>query len=202
MFTGIISNLGQFISLQRGREMMLTLKAPEVSIRLQVGDSLAVNGVCLTLMGVNSDGLLSFYISGETQKSSNFSDLSVGALLNLEFPVTPDGFLSGHLVTGHVDGTVRLRSIQRSAGQNRFAFTYQKTEWRPLLVPKGSVSLNGISLTLVEIHTSWFSVEIIPHTAKSTNLHLLKTGERVNLELDFIGKYLYNFVSPLMGKIR
>jgi riboflavin synthase len=97
------------------------------------------------------------------------------------------------MVSGHLDGVVRVKAINKGIGSTKFSFIFQNSQWKKFLIEKGAVTLNGISLTLSEVKNSYFSVEIIPHTLENTNLYYLKIGERVNLELDMIGKYLYNF---------
>ncbi len=114
--------------------------------------------------------------------------------------MTPNGFLGGHLVSGHIDGTARLRSINKSAGNSRFSFTFKEREWRKFIIARGSVAINGVSLTVAEVSASWFAVEIIPQTLATTNLRFLRVGERVNIELDQIGKYLYSFSQSNKGK--
>ena len=190
MFTGIVLCMGKLVALKKKN-------VPELSVRMELpreivlGDSVAVNGACLTVTGM-SDGEYRFDLSRETLSLSNFSDMRAGAILNIELPLTLNDLVSGHLVSGHLDGVVRSRSINRSAERTRFSFTFARPDWKPFLVHKGSVSLNGISLTVAEVKGSSFSVEVIPHTLETTNLRYLKIGERVNLELDLIGKYVYN----------
>lgn len=191
MFTGIVLKTATVFAWEKKTPPVLSIRL-ESDEAVKIGDSLAVNGVCLTVIGVKA-GVYRFHLSGETSKRTHFADLSRGAAVNVEFPLRVGDFLSGHLVSGHVDGTVRVRSIRKNPAAIRFSFTYQNSEWRKFLVPKGSVALNGISLTLSEVAPSWFAVDIIPHTLEQTNLHFLKIGERVNVELDLIGKYLYNF---------
>jgi riboflavin synthase len=137
---------------------------------------------------------LSFHLSSETLKKTNFADLHPGNFLNLEFPLKLNDFLGGHWVTGHIDGMVRVRQVLKGSGRNRFAFSYSTRDWEKYLFPKGSVALNGISLTLVEVHPTWFSVEVIPHTLRTTNLATVRIGQRMNLELDFLGKTLYTLM--------
>ena len=158
---------------------------------IKIGDSIAVNGGCLTVVE-NKNPDYKFNLSEETIKLSNFSDLTPGSYVNIELPLTMSNFLSGHLVSGHLDGTVRVKAISSGRSSTKFSFVFQDRTWKKFLVHKGSVSLNGISLTISEIKSSIFSVEIIPHTLKNTNLRYTKVGERVNIELDLIGKYLYN----------
>ena len=191
MFTGIVLKTAELLALERLSPPVLSIGL-DLEETLKTGDSMSVNGVCLTLIGMQK-GICRFHLLAETLKLANFADLSRGSALNIELPVRSGDFLGGHMVSGHIDGTVRTRAIQRSPAANRFVFTFRNTDWRHFLVSKGSVSLNGISLTVGEVASSWFSVEIIPHTLISTNFRFLEIGDRVNVELDLIGKYLYNF---------
>ncbi len=135
----------------------------------------------------------SFNLSGETLRLANFADLAPGAALNVELPLRVDSLLSGHWLSGHIDGTCRLRSLRQEAGQRRLTFTYQNPAWRKFLIPKGSLALNGVSLTVQEVGPSFFSVLLIPLSWETTNFRWLRVGERVNVELDLVAKYLYNF---------
>lgn len=191
MFTGIVLTLGTLQALEKKDFPVLRLSA-QLPEGLKLGDSVAVNGACLTIIQM-SGSEYSFNLSQETLKMSNFLDLSRGSVLNLELPLTLKDFLGGHMVSGHLDGVARVKSIQKRAGSTKFSLVFNKSDWKKFLIPKGSVTLNGVSLTLSEVGSSFFSVEIIPHTLDATNLKLLKVGDRVNLELDLIGKYLYNF---------
>lgn len=193
MFTGIVLSMGKLVSLEKRDSPVLKIKAvlPDA---LKIGDSLAVNGACLTVVEIRRDEY-TFNLSRETLRLSNFTDLIPGSLLNLELPLSLKDFLGGHLVSGHLDGVVRIKSVTRGSGSVRFTFVYNNSDWRKFLIPKGSVCLNGISLTIAEVRGADFSVEVIPHTMKTTNLRFLKVGQRVNLELDLIGKYIYNFTS-------
>lgn len=190
MFTGIILCMGKLIALKKKNfpELSISMQLPQA---IKVGDSVAVNGACLTVIGINSREY-TFDLSRETLALANFSDIPSGSMLNIELPLTLNTLVSGHLVSGHLDGTVRTKAINKSAERSSFSFTFNKPEWKPFLVYKGSVALNGISLTVSEIRDSSFSVEVIPHTLEITNLKYLRIGERVNLELDLIGKYIYN----------
>jgi riboflavin synthase len=193
MFTGIVSQLGKLISLDKKNPITLTLET-EPFENVKIGDSVAVNGACLTIIAMDN-GRYQFNVSQETLKLSNLADQTRGSMLNLELPLTLNDFLGGHLVSGHLDGVVRVKAIQSHGDSTTFSFTYQDRSWRKFLIHKGSVTLNGISLTLSAVKDSYFSVEVIPHTIASTNLRYLKIRERVNLELDLMGKYLYNFQS-------
>lgn len=190
MFTGLVLKMGKFLSLERSNNPTLTIDTGKLE-RVKLGDSVAVNGACLTAVAIENT-ICKFNLSHETLKLSNLGDLTRGAFVNIELPLTLQDFLGGHLVSGHLDGVVRVKAIAKGAGSTKFSFTYRDTQWRKFLLHKGSVTLNGVSLTLTEVKNSWFSVEIIPHSLEGTNLKYLKIGERVNLELDLIGKYLYN----------
>jgi riboflavin synthase len=191
MFTGLISATASLVSLEKKNPPVLTIRAA-LDRPLAVGASMAVNGICLTLIEQKKD-LLRFNLAAPTLRLSNLQDLARGAALNVELPLTLNDPLGGHLVSGHIDGTARLRSINKSAGNSRFFFTFREREWRKFIVARGSIALNGVSLTVAEVSASWFAVEIIPQTLATTNLRLLRIGDRVNIELDQIGKYLYNF---------
>jgi riboflavin synthase len=191
MFTGLIAASAALVSLEKKNRPVLTIRAA-LDKPVKIGDSVAVNGVCLTLIEKKKD-LLRFNLAAPTLKLSNLQDLPRGSALNIELPLTLQDPLGGHLVSGHIDGTARLRSINRSDGNSRLIFTFREREWRKFIVERGSVALNGVSLTVAEVRDSWFAVEIIPQTLASTNLRLLRVGDRVNVELDQIGKYLYSF---------
>ncbi|MCU0288942.1 MAG: riboflavin synthase [Acidobacteria bacterium] len=195
MFTGIILKMGKFISLERKNNPTLTIDAG-ILPHVKLGDSVAVNGSCLTAVEITGN-LYKFNLSQETLRLSNFGDLTRGSYVNIELPLTLQDFLGGHLVSGHLDGLVRVKTISPSTGSTKFSFTYQERRWQKFLIHKGSVTLNGISLTISEVKNSFFSVEIIPHTLDSTNLKYLKIGERVNIELDMLAKHIQNLIQPL-----
>jgi riboflavin synthase len=200
MFTGLISATAALISLEKKNRPVLTVRVA-LARPAAVGDSVAVDGVCLTVIERKKD-LLRFNLAAPTLKLSNLQDKPVSSPLNIELPLTLNDYLGGHMVSGHIDGTARLRSFNKSAGNSRFAFTFGEREWRKFIVERGSVALNGVSLTVAEVSSSWFAVEIIPQTLATTNLRLLRVGERVNVELDLIGKYLYNFSQTAKGRTR
>lgn len=190
MFTGIVLKVGKLVGLDRKNPPTLTVETGPLE-RVKIGDSVAVNGSCLTVVSMDGDKC-TFNVSAETIKLSTFGDLPKGSYVNLELPLTLNDFLGGHLVSGHLDGVVRVKAIRKRGDGTTFSFTYQNSDWRKFLVHKGSVTVNGISLTISEVSDTFFSVEVIPHTLASTNLKYVKIGERINLELDLIGKYLYN----------
>lgn len=192
MFTGIILKMGNMVSLEKKSSIEITIDV-DLSKNIKIGDSIAVNGACLTVIQISSNRY-KFNLSRETLRLSNFNDLITGSFVNIELPLTLNDFLSGHLVSGHLDGTVRVKSINRGVESSKVCFTYQDRSWKNFLVNKGSITLNGISLTITDVKDSFFSVNVIPHTFNATNFKYLKIGERVNIELDLIAKYLYNLM--------
>ena len=193
MFTGIVLKMGKLLALEKKNPITLSVETGPLD-RVKIGDSVAVNGACLTM--VATDGKqCRFHLSEETLKLSNLGDIPRGSYVNLELPLTLQDFLGGHLVSGHLDGTARLKTIQKHGSSTTFTFTFQERDWKRFLIHKGSVTLNGVSLTLSNVSETTFSVEVIPHTLETTNLKYAKIGERVNLELDLIGKYVYNLTS-------
>jgi len=190
MFTGIINHLGYFKEYSLGKKV-LSIEAPTIAPKLETGESLAINGVCLSLIKKEKT-ILSFNVSEETYRHTNLGSLRIKDMLNLELPVTLSTPLSGHLVTGHVDTTGKILKIVSSGKGKRFTFSFPE-KLRPYLVPKGSVCINGISLTIADISILSFDVELIPITLKNSNLGVLKRGSTVNIESDIIGKYVYNW---------
>ncbi|RMF12550.1 MAG: riboflavin synthase, partial [Alphaproteobacteria bacterium] len=162
---------------------------------LRKGDSLAVNGCCLTVVKIDrkkSGAVASFDLLEETWKRTAFSDLKKGDLVNLERSLTPDGRLGGHFVTGHVDGVGRIRKWEAKGGDYLLEISAPKGVM-DYVVEKGSIAVDGISLTVADVGKNWFRIWIIPHTYQVTNLRRRAKGERVNLEADLIGKYVARF---------
>jgi len=190
MFTGLVLKTAKFIGLNRSKSPVLTVDT-DLPNEVKIGDSIAVNGACLTLIS-RTNNHYKFNLSKETIKLSNFGDISAGDLLNIELPLRLNDFIGGHLVSGHLDGTVRVRDIRKNTDSTKISFLFQERNWKKLIIHKGSITLNGVSLTVSEKGDSYFSVNIIPHTLSSTNLINLKKGERVNIELDMMAKYIYN----------
>jgi len=191
MFTGIINHLGTFHSYSKTKRE-LVIEAPTVSPQLNLGDSLAVNGVCLSIIKKNGP-MLHFNLSEETLKQTNLGQLRRNDDLNLELPLSLSSLLSGHLVTGHIDGVEKVLRILKKGGGQRITISLAP-KLKPFFVPKGSVAVNGVSLTVAEIHSSSFDVEIIPITLAQANIKNLKRGDPVNVESDIIGKYVYNWM--------
>jgi len=192
MFTGIIKHTGTFKGYGFGKRELI-IQAPSIKDKLDIGESLAINGVCLSLTKKENDDL-HFNLSEETLKQTTMGSLRHQDRLNLELSLTLSTPLGGHLVTGHVDGKGKVLQI-RNAGEGRRISVSFPPELKPYFVPKGSVALNGVSLTIALIKPSAFEVELIPLTLRDSNLDSLKAGDAVNIECDMIGKYVYNWVS-------
>jgi riboflavin synthase len=191
MFTGIITDQGLFGGYRRGRQELL-VEAPGLAGKIGPGDSLAVNGVCLSLAG-GEKGLFRFNLSQETLRLTNLGVLKPREFLNLEPPLTLSSPLGGHLVSGHIDAVGKvLRTATRPPGR-RMTVSFPPAI-RPFLVPKGSVAVNGVSLTIASLGPSSMEIELIPLTLEGTNLGGLRAGAAVNIECDMIGKYVYNFL--------
>jgi len=197
MFTGLIEALGTVQELQRGAQggkITITTGLPLSEVK--IGDSIAVNGACLTVTVLGS-GRFSADISLETLERTTLRSLSHGAVVNLERALRLGGRLGGHLVTGHVDGVAKI-SERIQQGNAWYIRCQLACEVAQLLVAKGSVALDGISLTVNEVGTDFFSVMVIPHTLEQTTLARCQVGDCVNIETDLIGKY----VARLMGASR
>lgn len=191
MFTGIIQHLGVFRAYGRGRQE-LRLEAPVGFPDLPAGESVAVDGACLTLTKREGRELV-FDLSQETLSKTHLGSLRPGERLNLEVPLTLQSLLSGHLLTGHVDGLGRVVSLTPKRPGKRLRVSFPR-ELRPYFVTKGSVAVNGVSLTIARLEPSFFETEIIPVTIGKSNLADLKRGQPVSLECDILGKYVYNWV--------
>jgi riboflavin synthase len=153
----------------------------------------AVNGACLTLTKKEKH-ILFFNLSPETLQKTNLSSLRPGKRLNLELPLTPSSLLSGHLVTGHIDSQGKVLKITEKTPGKRMAISFPP-DLKKYFIPKGSVALNGVSLTIASLGASSFEVELIPITLRNSNLSELRRGDAVNIECDIIGKYVYNWMS-------
>jgi riboflavin synthase len=197
MFTGIVADVGRMVSskiLSSGRKMRFETSLPTGDFAL--GESIAVNGVCLTVDAVG-DNYFEAGVSPETLKRSNLGELSPGSAVNLERALRPMDRLGGHFVTGHVDGAGKLISRKREGEFETLTF-FAPPEVSRYLVLKGSVAVDGVSLTVASLGPEGFSVALIPHTLSKTTLDGKKPGETVNLEADILGKY----VEKLLGRER
>ncbi|WP_299986027.1 riboflavin synthase [uncultured Pontibacter sp.] len=194
MFTGIIEAMGQVQAIQEeGTNKHFTLLAPFTQ-ELQIDQSVAHNGICLTVVNIEGDKYTVTAID-ETLQKTNLNSLQVGDKVNLERCMSANGRFDGHIVQGHVDQVAVCESVEDQNGSWVFTFRYDSTLGN-VTVEKGSVTVNGISLTVVNSQEERFSVAIIPYTYEHTNLHQVKPGSTVNLEFDIIGKY----VARLLGK--
>jgi riboflavin synthase len=193
MFTGIIEAFGTVRSIrEEGSNAHLTI-ASGLATELKIDQSLSHNGVCLTVVAVQEDSYTVTAIE-ETLKRSNLGGLRVGDLVNLERAMVYGGRLDGHIVQGHVDGTGICKRVEERDGSWYYTFQYQPTP-EHLLVDKGSICVNGVSLTVVLPEDDLFSVAIIPYTYEHTNFHQLEAGSKVNLEFDVLGKYLARYAA-------
>lgn len=191
MFTGIVEELGTVLSLVEGR---LELRCTSVLSDLVNGGSIAVNGVCLTALDLRPDGFAAD-LAPETLARTNLSDLTAGSRVNLERPVTPISRLSGHIVQGHVDTTAMIEAITDLHDGNHELVVRVPDEFDRYLVYKGSITLDGISLTIASVDRGLVRVAIIPHTWSATNLALRSVGSRLNVECDVLAKHVEKLLS-------
>lgn len=190
MFTGLIEDVGTLLERRPvGGAAKLAVRTALPSAEIRRGDSIAVNGVCLTVETIDNAGRITFHCLNETLSRTNLADAPAGCLLNLERALRLGDRLGGHLVAGHVDGTAPVLRIERHADDIEVTVA-SPDDLGDLLVPKGSIALNGISLTLAALHPEAFSVRVIPHSWEHTNLRALRPGDRVNLEGDMVGKFV------------
>ena len=197
MFSGLIESVGRVAAVASkpaGRSLRV---ASGLAGELAVGDSIAVNGVCLTV--VRADGrAFETDVSPETLRVTALGAAAAGTLVNLERPVRADGRLGGHFVLGHVDGVGRIEAIRAEADFHRIRVGFPPA-LQPLIVDKGSIAVDGISLTVIAPDRHRFDVQIVPHTWRQTNLHAAAAGDAVNLECDIIGKYVLRAVEAVRG---
>ncbi len=189
MFTGIIEELGQVEAIERtDGGARLTVLAPRSTADLSVGDSIAVNGTCLTAVRIADDRFEAEAVL-ETLARTNLGDLSVGSAVNLERPMRADGRFDGHIVQGHVDGVGTVAALTEEGDGYRLTVA-MPTELAPYVVEKGSITIDGISLTIAALESDVIEVAIIPHTMQATVLGSRQVGDRVNLEVDVVAKYV------------
>ena len=194
MFTGIVEEMGKIVRVEKGaKSSRLTVSGDKIFSDLKLGDSVATNGVCLTVTSF-SKGIFTADVMNETLKRSNLGELRQGSMVNLERAMIANGRFGGHIVSGHIDGTGVITKIE----QDDIAVWYTIRADRKIMkyiIEKGSVAIDGISLTIAKVTNNDFSVSLIPHTAKETVLGYKKTGDTVNLENDVVGKYIEHFLS-------
>jgi riboflavin synthase len=191
MFTGIIEEVGRVARIeQRGENRRINIAAENVSKELKAGDSVAVSGVCLTALDIKP-GSFGADLAPETWVRTSFSRIEEGARVNLELPMKADGRFGGHIVQGHVDGVGTLIALERIADSENWWLRLElPSEVEKYTVYKGSLSIEGISLTVAALEGGVCTIAIIPHTVEMTNLNSLKPGDPVNLEADLIAKYV------------
>lgn len=190
MFTGIIEAIGTVSALQgRGGDSRVTIRSGKLDLGdVRLGDSIAVNGICLTVVALPGDGFVAD-VSGETLRRSAFIELRPGSRVNLEKALTPATRLGGHLVSGHVDGVGELLSITRDARSVRLRIQ-APAELARYIAEKGSITVDGVSLTVNAVDGARFELNIVPHTLQQTTLVDVAVGQRINLEVDLIARYL------------
>ena len=193
MFSGIIKNTGKISKIyKKNNNCIIEIISNIKFSKTEIGSSISCSGTCLTLEKFKGN-LSKFYISKETLKRTNFKSLSKGDLLNLEKSLKYGDRISGHFVQGHVDATSTIKKID-FVGNSWFINFKLSKKYKKYLVQKGSISINGVSLTISKVLKDGFQIVIIPHTLKMTNLMYLKEKDEVNVEFDILGKYMKNFL--------
>ncbi len=193
MFTGLVTDIGEIVSLRpEGNGASLEIRARATSREAAIGDSIAIDGTCLTITTLEG-GVMRFHVSGETLKATTLGQLRPGRMVNLEPALRPTDRMGGHFVTGHVDAVGRIKSRAQEGQATRYVIEAPGDVLK-YLVDKGSVTVDGISLTVVEVLKDAFTLVIIPHTAEVTTLGAKGPGDRVNLEADIIGKYVHRYL--------
>ena len=195
MFTGIIEEKGEVVEIKRnGTDSFIRIRTKKILDDVRLGDSIAVNGVCLTVTRINSN-IFQADVMNETLNRSSLGRLSSGSYVNLERAMQAGGRFGGHIVSGHIDGTGRISSIKNDGIAVWYTVLADSGILR-YIVEKGSVAIDGISLTVAKVTDHDFSVSVIPHTAEMTILSSKKIGDIVNLENDIIGKYVEKLIQP------
>ena len=189
MFTGIVEELGSVLSIS---DNAMTVRAASVMSDLKLGDSISVNGACLTAVAIE-EGEFAVDLSPETMRRTSLGDLSEGGVVNLERALSASDRMGGHIVQGHVDGTGRITSTKEDGDSIVYRVRAPK-RLMPYIVEKGFIAVDGISLTVVKVGTSSFTLAVIPYTLRNTNLETLSVGARVNLEADILAKYVENLL--------
>ncbi len=192
MFTGIIEEKGMISRIERtARKARLTIRAESILSDVHLGDSIAVNGICLTVIRYE-ETTFTVDVMEETWRRTALGNLQPGKTVNLERAMAANGRFGGHLVSGHIDGVGVIREIRQEGNGVWYRISAEKNIL-DIIVEKGSIAIDGISLTVAKVSPQDFSVSVIPHTLAQTTLQERKTGESVNLENDMIGKYLWKF---------
>jgi riboflavin synthase len=198
VFTGLVEEVGRVTRLEAGEMAHLSVSARRVLEGTRAGDSVSVNGVCLTVNEVYP-GMLVFYAMPETLRRSALGDLAEGSAVNLERAMSPAGRFGGHIVQGHVDGVGEVLEVRLEGEAEIWAFRAPESVLR-YVVEKGSICVDGISLTVVSVRDGSFTVSILPQTRANTNLAELAMGDTVNLEADVIAKYVERLLEPRQAR--
>jgi len=195
MFTGLVEDVGHIAKLTTtGGTRRLIIEAERAPRELKKGDSISVSGVCLTAVEVTPNSFRAD-LAEETWRLTSFSRIQEGALVNLELPMKADGRMGGHIVQGHVDGTGKFLGLERIPGADDFWLHVDiPAELERYVVYKGSIAIEGISLTVAKVEGTKVTIAIIPHTAEATNLCSLKPGDPVNIETDIVAKYVEKMI--------
>ncbi len=196
MFTGLIEAVGEVVDVRQTASSRRLRVQTMLGAELHAGDSLAVNGVCLTVIAATADNV-DADVGPETTRVTTLAGVSAGQRVNLERPMSADGRFGGHLVQGHVDGTGILERIREEGDAHWLTISFGR-DLAPFLVSKGSIAVDGISLTVAGLHEATFDVMIVPFTWAHTNLSTLSAGDRVNLECDMVGKYVARAVDQFL----
>ncbi|MCG2711010.1 MAG: riboflavin synthase [Candidatus Omnitrophica bacterium] len=191
MFTGIVEEMGIVEKIDRGTLMHLIIRADKVLSKTKIGDSINVNGICLTAVNLDKKRV-AFDVMKETQEKANLKLLKVGERVNLERAMSANARFGGHIISGHIDGVGIVR--KRIKGSDEFWLHIEaEKNLTAFLVDKGSIAIDGVSLSVVEVKKNSFSVALIPHTLKSTTLGFKQENNKVNLEVDMLSKYVFRY---------
>jgi riboflavin synthase len=199
MFTGLIESVGEIAEVTRVKAGYNLRIATPIVAELHRGESIAVNGVCLTVVDIKS-GSFSAEVGPETAKVTSLGDLKSGAVVNLERAMAANGRFGGHIVLGHVDGTGTIQSVRAEADFWWVTVSYPAA-LAPYLIHRGSVAIDGISLTIARLEQTALDVQIVPFTWSHTNLPAVRAGDRVNLECDMVGKYVLRAMEFMGQKV-
>ncbi len=193
MFNGIIYNTGKVISVEKtNKSIFIGILTNAIFTKKDLGSSISCNGVCLTLVKIYRKKIY-FYLSNETLKRSNFKKVKINQIINLEKSLSYGKMISGHYTQGHVDTVARVNKISIIDKTWLINFIILDKKFNQYLIDKGSISINGVSLTISNTKKNYFNINVIPHTLKLTNLKDLKKNDLVNVELDIFGKYIYKY---------
>jgi riboflavin synthase len=198
LFTGLIEETGRVLSIEQSGMARIVVSAGRLAEDVKVGDSVSVNGACLTVSEIDAETLV-FYAMPETLRRTALGRLREGSIVNLERAMTPETRFGGHIVQGHVDGVGKVLTVRPEGGAEIWEFSAPEAVLR-YAVEKGSVCVDGISLTLVSVKESSFTVSILPQTKEKTNLRNLVPGDQANLEADVIAKYVERLLGPWSSK--